>query len=176
MSSDATAVTLKGSCLCKWIKFTISIPQGSQRLLTSSGKIAATNCHCAICRNSMGSLFGTWAHIPAECFTVSDLAMNLGTYRSSENITRTFCRVCGTSLFCAEDGWKVIPEDKSVSNQLYNREIKGKEGRVVDVAVGAIDDADVRKHVEIVEHIFMESALLRRQDSSLPKYQGSRLC
>ena len=95
--------------------------------------------------------------------------MNLGTYRSSQNLTRKFCRVCGTSLFCAEDGWEVVPEDKRVSNLLYNREINGKEGRVVDVAVGAIDDVDVKKYVEIVEHIFMDDALFRKEDRALPR-------
>ena len=52
---------------------------------------------------------------------------------------------------------------------MYNREIKGKEGRVVDVAVGAIDDADVKKYVEIVEHIFMDDALFRKEDRALPR-------
>lgn len=118
----------------------------------------------------MGSLLATWVHIPAELFTLSDLAMNLGTYRSDKNATRKFCRVCGTSLFCAEDGWAIIPEDKSVSNLLYNREIMGKEGRTIDVAIGAIDDADVKKYVHIVEHTFMDDAVYPNEPKSLPRY------
>lgn len=85
------------------------------------------------------------------------------------NLTRKFCRVCGTSLFCAKDGWEVVREDRSVSNLLYNPEIEGKEGQFVDVAIGALDDADVRKYVEIVEHIFMEDAVFRRGDKTIPR-------
>lgn len=108
-------------------------------------------------------------HVPAEFFTLSDLAMNIGTYRSSETVTRKFCRTCGTSLFCAEDGWAIVPEDKSVGNLWYNRRIKGKEGRLIDIAIGAIDDGDVKRHVEIVEHTFLDDAVYPEEPKSLPR-------
>src|SRR5271154_6776875 len=101
--------TIQGCCLCKWIKFAIQIPSDPSAYpahFTSTGKLRATNCHCTTCRHSTGALFGTWAHVPADLLKVSDLAMNLGTFRSSEFATRKFCRVCGTSVFSPEDGWE----------------------------------------------------------------------
>ena len=62
-------------------------------------------------------------------------------------MTRKFCRVCGTSLFIAEDGWEVVPEDRSVSNIKYNREIQGKQGKIVRVAVATIDVEDFTEWV-----------------------------
>ena len=155
---------IQGSCLCKWIKFTITIPSNADisshpAHFTSAGKLRATNCHCTTCRSSVGALFGTWAHVPAELLTISDLAMNTGTFRSSENVTRKFCRVCGTSLFSPEDGWAIEAEDKDDMASMYNREWKGKEGKTVDVSVGAMDAVDAKKWVEIVEHIYLEDTV-----------------
>jgi hypothetical protein len=86
--------------------------------------------------------------------------MNMGTYRSSDSVTRKFCRVCGTSLFSPEDNWEIVPEDTSVSiTNMYNRELKGHEGKMVDVSVAAMDDEDAKKWVEIEEHIFLDDTI-----------------
>jgi hypothetical protein len=126
---------------------------------TSSGKLRATNCHCNTCRQSVGALFGTWAHVPAELLTISDLAMNIGRYRSSEHVTRKFCRVCGTSLFSPEDGWEVDIEDKEVSITMYNGELHGKKGKTVKVSVAAMGVKDAKEWVEIVEHMFLDDTV-----------------
>lgn len=42
---------------------------------------------------------------------------------------------------------------------MYNREWKGKEGKTVDVSVGAMDDVDAKKWVEVVEHIYLEDTV-----------------
>src|SRR5277367_1058190 len=160
--TPSTPRQIQGSCLCKWIKFTITIPSDSDissryaAHFTSTGKLRATNCHCTTCRSSIGALFGTWAHVPADLLTITDLAMNTGTYRSSEHVTRKFCRVCGTSLFSPEDGWEKEGEDKEDMGSMYNREWRGKEGKMVDVSVGAMDGVDAKKWVEVVEHIYLE--------------------
>lgn len=173
---------IHGSCLCKWIKFTITIPPTADinshpTHFTSSGKLRATNCHCNTCRRSIGALFGTWAHVPSEFLTISDLAMNTGTYRSSENATRQFCRVCGTSLFSSEDIWRVEPENKEVSvSNMYNRETQGKQRTTVDVSVAAMDTHEVKEWVQILEHAFVEDAMdggYSITNKSLPMYSFS---
>jgi hypothetical protein len=169
---------IHGSCLCKKITFSIVVPETTVPAkyplhFTSSGKLRATNCHCTTCRRSVGALVGTWAHVPANFFTVSDLAMCTGTYRTSEQVTRKFCRVCGTSLFSPEDGWNIIPENTEVSNLLYNREIHGKVGKTVDVSVAAMDIIAAKRFVEVVEHIFLEDTIDGGQwasEKSLPRY------
>lgn len=99
--------------------------------------------------------------------------MCTGTYRTSQSVTRKFCRVCGTSLFTAEDGWNIVPENTEVSNLLYNREIYGKEGKSVDVSVAAMDVVAARRSVEVVEHIYLEDTIDVEQLShgnALPRY------
>jgi len=79
--------------------------------------------------------------------------MNMGTFRSSPEVTRKFCRVCGTSLFSPEDGWEVVPENQEVSmTNMYHREYRGKAGKTVDVSLGAMDAGEAKKWVEVVEH------------------------
>jgi hypothetical protein len=164
-NANAPEVLIRGSCLCNWIKFTIRVPTeeeiNSHPLnFTSAGKLRATNCHCNTCRQSVGALFGTWVHVPAELVTISDLAMNMGTYRSSEGATRKFCRVCGTSLFSPDDGWELEPENKEVNpTNMYNREWKGNPGKTIDISVGAMEHLEAKKWVEVVEHIYMEDTL-----------------
>ena len=85
--------------------------------------------------------------------------MNTGTYRSSKYATRKFCRVCGTSLISPEDGWEQEVEDKEDLAGLYNREWRGKDGKTVDVSVGAMDAVDAKKWVEVVEHIYLEDTV-----------------
>ena len=86
--------------------------------------------------------------------------MNTGTYRSSEHVTRKFCRVCGTSLFSSEDGWEVDVEDKEVSiTNMYNRELHGKKGKTVDISVAAMEVKDAKEWVEIVEHVFLDDTV-----------------
>jgi hypothetical protein len=63
-------------------------------------------------------------------------------------------------LFSPEDGWEVDVEDKEVSiTNMYNREIRGRKGKTVDVAVAAIDGEDAKQWVEIVEHIFLDDLI-----------------
>jgi hypothetical protein len=166
-SQEPPLIELEGSCLCEWIKFKITFPWGIQSAyplqFTSSGKLRATNCHCNKCRKSTGALFGTWAHVPANFLKITDLAMNMGSYRIDpiSGRCRKFCRVCGTSLFITEEGWDVVPEDltKVDIESMYNREFNGKDGWAVDVSVGAMDVFKAKDLVEIVEHIYLDDTI-----------------
>jgi hypothetical protein len=180
MSTASPDQQIHGSCLCKWVKFTITLPPADKinsysTHFTSSGKLRATNCHCTTCRQSVGALFGTWAHVPSEFLTISDLAMNMGTYRSSETVTRQFCRVCGTSLFSPEDGWAIDHENKDVSmTNMYNRQWHGKPGKTVDVSVGTMDNKAAKRWIEVVQHIYLDDTLDGGHwisDKHLPMYE-----
>ena len=50
-------------------------------------------------------------------------------------------------------------EDKEDLAGMYNREWRGKEGKTVDVSVGAMDAVDAKKWVEVVEHIYLEDTV-----------------
>ena len=66
-------------------------------------------------------------------------------------------------MFSTEDGWEIEAEDKDDLASMYNREWKGKEGKTVDVSVAAMDAADAKKWVEVVEHIYLEDTVDRGQ-------------
>jgi hypothetical protein len=53
-----------------------------------------------MCQRAHGAAFVTWAALPSERVRVTAGADQLVRYRSSEIGTRSFCRSCGSSLFC----------------------------------------------------------------------------
>jgi len=76
----------QGSCLCKAIRFTVSVP------LT-----APDACHCTQCRKQSGHYFAS-VDVPRTALTIADETA-LVWYASSDKVRRGFCRVCGSSLF-----------------------------------------------------------------------------
>ncbi len=78
---------LKGSCLCGAIKYEVSTPISS-----------ITHCHCTLCQKAHGAAFGTYARADKHAFTFTQGEENVSCYRSSKNVTRTFCGVCGSTL------------------------------------------------------------------------------
>ena len=70
---------IRGSCLCKRVRFEI---QG--RLGRSS------HCHCSMCRKAHGAAFGTYAEVRNEHFKVVAGAELILRYRSSPGVERTF--------------------------------------------------------------------------------------
>jgi hypothetical protein len=78
---------IRGSCLCGSIRYEID------------GQIGpALNCHCSMCRKVTGSAFRSRLAVPRENFrwlTGEDLLTH---YVSSPTTTRTFCKVCGSTL------------------------------------------------------------------------------
>jgi hypothetical protein len=78
-----------GSCLCGTVRFEVSGPLDR-----------VVHCHCTICQRAHGAAFVTWAAVPAERVRVTAGGAELVDYRSSEIGVRSFCRSCGSSLFC----------------------------------------------------------------------------
>lgn len=86
---------LTGSCLCKGIRYEVE------------GKIGDLNyCHCIICQKSHGSAFGAYGPVKWENFKFTQGEDLVQKYRSSEDVTRTFCKICGSNLQFIRDDRK----------------------------------------------------------------------
>ena len=83
----------KGSCLCGAIAYEID---GE---LTELG-----NCHCHMCQKAHGAAFGTYVMVKWDEFRLLHGDAEIGKYRSSDVITRSFCRQCGSTLQFIRDG------------------------------------------------------------------------
>jgi hypothetical protein len=86
MSDDATVT---GSCLCGAVAFTVRLPT-----------LFCGHCHCSMCRRNHGAGYVTWFSVPRSQIRLDAGEGELVRYRSSEHGTRSFCRRCGSSLFC----------------------------------------------------------------------------
>ena len=80
--------TVAGSCLCRSVRFRVELPS-----------LFCAHCHCTMCQRSHGAPFVTWFAVPRERF-VLQADETLTRYRSSDHGTRSFCRRCGSTLFC----------------------------------------------------------------------------
>lgn len=78
---------IRGSCLCKRVKFEIH------------GKLGrSSHCHCSMCRKAHGAAFGSHAAARVADFKVVSGAELILRYRSSPGVERTFCSRCGSTL------------------------------------------------------------------------------
>ena len=78
---------IRGSCLCKRVRFEIQ------------GQLGATShCHCSMCRKATGAAFGTYAEVKIENLKIVSGAEVIMRYRSSPGVERTFCARCGSTL------------------------------------------------------------------------------
>ncbi len=86
--SDATET---GACLCGEVKFS----------LDRSKVLMASHCHCRDCQRATGSGFATFVAVPDATFEIS--SGDVGEFsvkgESGGEVTRFFCRNCGTPLF-----------------------------------------------------------------------------
>ncbi len=78
---------LTGRCLCEAIVYEI---------IGELGPIF--NCHCSKCRRWHGAAFRTRASVKKTQFNWVTGEEHLSKYASSENVTKTFCSICGSSL------------------------------------------------------------------------------
>jgi len=78
---------LKGSCLCGAITYQID------GQLEEMG-----HCHCRMCQKAHGAAFGTYAMVRWDEFEVLGGEDQIGRYQSSDIITRSFCKSCGSTL------------------------------------------------------------------------------
>jgi hypothetical protein len=81
--------TVSGSCLCRAVQFEVELPT-----------LFCGHCHCSMCRRAHGAGYVTWFAVPTERFRVNAGKERLVRYRSSDHGTRSFCGVCGSTLFC----------------------------------------------------------------------------
>ena len=66
-------------------------------------------------------------------------------------------------MFSPEDGWEERAEDTEVRlANMYNREFRGRKGRTMDIAVAAMDTRNVRRWIEVSEHIFLDEVVDER--------------
>jgi len=78
---------LRGSCLCRGIRYAIA---GDLEL--------PLNCHCSICRKATGAAFRSRARVSAAAFRWVVGEELVSRYESSPGHVRTFCRICGSTL------------------------------------------------------------------------------
>jgi len=83
---------IAGACLCGAVRFEIT---------GALDRVA--HCHCTICQRAHGAAFVTWAAVPEERVRITAGEADVTHYRSSEIGTRSFCRNCGSSMFCTLD-------------------------------------------------------------------------
>jgi hypothetical protein len=112
---------IRGSCLC-----------GSVRYEVNGNLGPAVNCHCSMCRKAHGAAFGSYAGVNTNDFVVTSGASDIASYQSSPQVTRTFCRRCGSTL----------------------QFINARHPERFSIALGTLDD-DPR--VRPSRHIFVES-------------------
>lgn len=78
---------IQGSCLCGSVRYEVRGPLGP-----------ATHCHCSMCRKAHGAAFGSYARVQRSEFVLLSGADDIASYQSSPEVTRTFCRRCGSTL------------------------------------------------------------------------------
>lgn len=79
--------SMRGKCLCGNVEYEISGELGS-----------VYNCHCSKCRRWHGAPFRTRASIDISQFNLVRGAECLSTFKSSESVTKYFCKICGSPL------------------------------------------------------------------------------
>lgn len=91
MSKDEPLI---GSCLCGEVVYEID-----------GGVNNLSHCHCSMCRKAHGAAFGTYGKVGWTHFKFTQGEAFVTSYRSSDSITRTFCKQCGSNL-------QFIPDDR----------------------------------------------------------------
>ncbi|MDE0942271.1 MAG: GFA family protein [Alphaproteobacteria bacterium] len=84
--------TAVGSCLCGTVVFEFTLPT-----------VFAGHCHCTMCQRAHGAGFVTWIGVREDGFRITKGAGEVEHFKSSPHTTRSFCRRCGSSMFCNND-------------------------------------------------------------------------
>ncbi len=135
MSSPEQQDPIRGSCLCGEVAYEID------------GELTdLVHCHCSMCRKMHGAAFGTYGSVPLGAFRFIRGEQNVVRYRSSDRVTRTFCRSCGSTLQFIRNGRPTV-----------------------SLAVGTLD-ADPRRRA--TRHIWTkDKAPWYHIDDGLPQYE-----
>ncbi len=130
-------MSLEGGCFCGALRYRVS---GQPRRVT--------HCHCLHCRRTCGAPFVTWVEYPADRFVF--IAGTPGTCATRPQVTREFCRDCGTQLTFRD----------------------ADEPGAVDVTVASFDSPE---GFEPEDHVWSDRMLpWLRFDDGLPQYPRSR--
>jgi hypothetical protein len=85
-------VTMRGSCWCGGVQFTVSQPF-----------VSLGFCHCTSCKRISGGVGTANGRARTEWIDIREGRELLTTYRPDEGTAKTFCSVCGSNLFGG--GW-----------------------------------------------------------------------
>ncbi len=83
-------------------------------------------CHCKMCQRWTGSAFPGLT-VPAEQLTISGHE-HIGIYRSSPMSTRSFCKICGSTLWFRDVAEGALDQDP--------------EAGAYEIALGLLDDTE----------------------------------
>lgn len=90
----------RAACLCGAVRYELTAP------LTMMA-----HCHCSMCRKHHGAAFATFVGGPLDGFRWLAGEEQLGTYRSSEHGSRSYCKTCGAvgPVLMREMGFAAAP-------------------------------------------------------------------
>lgn len=131
-------MSLEGGCLCGAVRYRLDAPP-----------LDAGYCHCSMCRKASGAPAPAAAVIRRDALVVTAGEGQLRRYRSSADVERAFCEVCGSQLF-----------------------FDALKGKTIDVWLGTLDDpaaVSPRFHIFDADRVsWFEVA------DDLPRYPAAR--
>lgn len=98
---------IEGGCLCRDIRYRIR-----------GATLISATCECQTCRKASAAAIVPWIHFDSD--HLEFVAGKPVEYRSSADVTRTFCGRCGTPLTYRKDDY----------------------GKMIDVTVCSLDEPD----------------------------------
>ncbi len=81
--------SVTGSCFCGQVGFHVDLPTEW-----------CGHCHCSMCRRAHGAGYVTWVVVKRAQFAIDRGEDQLERFASSDHGVRSFCKRCGSSLFC----------------------------------------------------------------------------
>jgi hypothetical protein len=86
--------TIPGSCLCGAVQFEIVPPVRF-----------CVHCHCSLCRRAHGAPLVTWTGVDTDRLRITGGQESLTHFASTPGALRSFCAVCGSTLFFESERW-----------------------------------------------------------------------
>ena len=84
-----------GSCLCGAVRYDID------------GDVNRTSkCWCVMCQKQHGAAFAPYANVASSALRFTQGQDAITRYRSSPDVERTFCKVCGSNLTWQMDSYR----------------------------------------------------------------------
>lgn len=90
-----TPKSAQGECFCGKVQFEVSFPSKF-----------CCHCHCTTCRRAHGAAFVTWIGFKKEQFKWIQGEPQVMRYTSPSGATRSFCKICGTTMLFEAPRWK----------------------------------------------------------------------